>query len=593
MTVLPCRVFLPAVVLGLAAVSGSPVRGDDADVEEPPAVPFAVVNAASVDRMLTEVQYVFDVAERPELMEMIDGLLANIKNLDGVDRSRPFGALFYLDAGLPPTPFPVMYIPVEDEQTLIDTLTFGDNRWKKSGTDETRYDQISRPNLHLKFAHGYAFVCQRGDWVLEEELPEPVSYNEVLSSRYDLAAALRIGSVPQGIRQVFVGFLRASSEAELQQRDDEPLAAYRMRRANGMQTLQFIEKLLTEGDQVILGLDASLDARSAVLELSIEAQPNSEFAEYLTDVSGTRSMFHALADDSQPVTFSVASKLNSWDQEAYREYLSVARDEMTREIEENEPTIPISALHNIFEAVDATLAEGQIDLILQFVAPEPDRFVILGAARIIGAQTAAGALRDLLTAIQALPDADGTIELNAATHQGMILHRLEGENASDNDHRMFGGKPSVYLGFSDQAFWFALGNNPLPQLENAIDLVRESASRAAPPTGSPFRVTLRMNRWMQLPANDRGGRGPSTPRELAEQAFAFEDDDALRIDVRPTEHGARIRLNFDEGFLRFLGMAIGRGYDDNQRRQEQRREEQIRREIERTEQEALEAAGQP
>src|SRR5690606_35498277 len=166
------------------------------DSEEQPPIPFAVVNAASIERVQTEVQYVFDVAERPELLQFFEEAQGAIKYLEGMDRTKPLGALFYLDAGLPTTPFPVAYIPVLDEQKLIDPLTFGDNRWKRSGTDPARYDQISEPKLHLKFAHGYAFICRQGDWVLEEELPEPVTFNEVLTSRYDVAASLRIGSVP-------------------------------------------------------------------------------------------------------------------------------------------------------------------------------------------------------------------------------------------------------------------------------------------------------------------------------------------------------------------------------------------------------------
>lgn len=584
--------LLSALSLVILTVAQGQLGADDtAADEEPPPVPFAVVNAGSVERVLSEVQYVFDVAERPELMEMINGVLQTIKNLEGVDRTKPFGALFFLDAGLPPTPFPVMYIPVVDEQKLIDTLTFGDNRWKKSGTDPTRFDQIGNPKMHLKFAHGYAFICRNGDWVLDEELPEPVAFNEVLTSRYDVSASLRIGSVPKGIRQVFVGFLRANSEAELQQRDDEPLAAYRMRRANGLQTLGFIEQLLTEGDQVTLGLDASMEARSAVLELNIEAQPNSEFADYLTDVSGTRSLFYSLSDDSQPLTISGTWKLNERDKKAYREYLAVAREEGIREIEENEPTIPIVAVRNLIDAVDATLIDGQIDITFQFIAPEPDRFVILAVAKIVGARTAGAALTQLLGAVKELPDNDATIDLNVASHQGISFHRVEGNNASPSDERMFGGKPGMYIGASDQAMWLAIGRDPMPELKQAIDLVRESAARATPPAGgSPLRVTARLNRWMQLQPNDRGGRGPDVGRQLAEQAFAFDDDDALRMDLRPTEHGVRMRLSFDEGFLRFLGMAVGRGYDDNQRRQKERKAE---RELQLLEKSEFDAAGKP
>ena len=559
--------MLIALLLGALLVPWVGLFADDETTDEdvPPPLPFAVVNASSVDRLLTDVQYVFDLVERPELMDLVTDLLGNIKNLEGMDRTKPFGAMFFLDSGLPPTPFPVMYLPVEDEQKLLNTLTFRDNRWKQSGADQTRYDQISRPNLHLKFVDGYAFICRQSDWILDEPLPEPVAYNETLTSRYDVAAAARIGSIPQGIRQVFVGFFRASSEAELQQRDNESDVAYRMRRANGLQVLEFIEQLLLEGDQLTLGLDASSDARSAVVEFSMDAQPDSDFAKYLTDVSGTASMFHALADDTQPLTIAATMKLNERDQKAYREFVDIARDELTREISENEPDLPVGAVERMFDAVDATLLDGQIDVTLQFVAPEPDRFVILAVAKLVGARTAESGFTELMTALKARPDTDGTIDLNVASHAGVTFHRLAGDNASNNDVRLFGGPPTVYVGASDLAVWLAIGQDQMTELKRAIDLVRESAARAAPRvSGSPWRVTIRLNRWMQLEANDRGGRGPSVPRQIAEEAFAHGDDDALRLDVRPTEHGARIRVQFDEGFLRFIGLVVGRQVDQSQ-----------------------------
>ena len=515
--------LLLLLILGTVCVPQSGLVADDEAAEEevPPPNPFAVINAASVDRLLTDVQYVFDLVERPELMDVITGALGNIKNLEGMDRTKPFGAMFFLDSGLPPTPFPLVYIPVDDEQKLLNTLTFRDNRWKPVSGDPTRYDQISAPSLHLKFAAGYAFICRKGDWILDEPLPEPVSFNETLTSRYDVAGAVRIGSIPQGIRQVFVGFFRGSSEAELQQRDNEPEAAYRLRRANGLQMLEFIEQLLLEGDQLTLGLDASSDTRSAVIEFSLDAQPDSDFADYLTDVSGTASMFHALADDSQPLTVAGTWKLNERDQKAYREYLDIARTELSREISENEPDLPVGAVGRMFDALDATLLDGQIDVTFQFIAPEPDRFVILAVAKLVGARTAESGFTEFMTALKARPDTDGTIDLNVSSHAGVTFHRLAGDNASQNDVRMFGGPPTVYLGASDRAVWLAVGQDQMPELKRSIDLVRESAARAAPPaSGSPLRITA--------PAESLDAAGGQRPRRAGPRRSASTGRRSLR-----------------------------------------------------------------
>ena len=50
----------------------------------------------------------------------------------------------------------------------------------------------------------------------------------------------------------------------------------------------------------------------------------------------------------------------------------------------------------------------------------------------------------------------------------------------------------------------------------------------------------------------------------AMQKKAFSgNDDKLRIDFKPTDQGARIQLQFDESFLRLMGIGISRGIDSN------------------------------
>ncbi|MGD9857738.1 MAG: hypothetical protein AB7U20_22575, partial [Planctomycetaceae bacterium] len=429
------------LLMGVALTRGE----DKAATEEPapPPVPFAVINAAGIDRLLTDAQYVAEAAERPELMDWLNQGLGFIGNLDGVDRTKPFGAMLFLDSGFPPIPFPVMYIPVEDERRLLDTMALRGSQWKKTGTADNRYEMIDPPHMKLRFSDGYAFMVRRGDWILDEELPDPVTYNEQLTNRYDVAASLRVGAVPLGIRTVFLGFLRSSTETELQQRDNEPAAAYRIRRANGISLLEALDELLTQGDEIRIGWDASREQRTGVLEFVFNALPDSDYAKHLKSFSGNTTTFHALANDSQPLTFIGSWKLDKREIKAYQEYLLAGKEAL--ELRLTEQGQSITPIGGMYDALSATVEEGFIDVCLQFLAPEPKAFVIRGVIKLKGARTFGAALAELLTQIQGNPDV-GQIDVNFASHQSVMIHRIgdrhEGEDV--NEQRMFGGDPDLF-----------------------------------------------------------------------------------------------------------------------------------------------------
>ena len=49
---------------------------------------------------------------------------------------------------------------------------------------------------------------------------------------------------------------------------------------------------------------------------------------------------------------------------------------------------------------------------------------------------------------------------------------------------------------------------------------------------------------------------------MQKKAFSGNDD-KMRIDFKPTDQGARIRLQFDESFMRLMGLGVSRAMDSN------------------------------
>jgi hypothetical protein len=551
-----------ALALSLTAILAfaNTGRADDAPTEEvtPPPAPVIIVNVASIDRLTTDLAYLFETIERPDITEYLVGMLAYAGDLKGVDRTRPFGMMVFID-GLSPRPTPVGFIPVSDLNDFIETLSLTQAQITESTTGPNRYVISGEgPEMYMQLQKDYVFIAPDED-LIGRDLPNPQSYNATLTSRYDLSVAVRISNISETVRNVFVTFLRAGTQAELQQRDGEPEAEYLIRRANGVATLEGIEQLLLEGDQILLGLDASAERRTGVLEINVDAVPGSEFAGLLANFAGTPTSFAPLLNESAPLSVSGAWKMSERDQTAARDMATGAQLAIARE----EPELGVEGgpIDRLFDAILATIEEGQVDFFAQFATPAPQKFAVIGGLRVVGGQTLGTAIYDLLSTLQEDEDVE-TMELNLEVHQGVTIHRIQGRNTSPEELRIYGGRPSFYLGTSSRYVWFAYGaEDALTTLRGAIDKMATATPEERNRAGlAPFQVVFHVSPWLDLPQPEDPGEFRQQFRELTEQAFET-DNDTLRIESRPTETGIRFRIQVDEGFLKLMALGISTAID--------------------------------
>jgi hypothetical protein len=90
---------------------------------------------------------------------------------------------------------------------------------------------------------------------------------------------------------------------------------------------------------------------------------------------------------------------------------------------------------------------------------------------------------------------------------------------------------------------------------------------------------LRGNFGNRRPSADQIREGLLTWQNMQATAFAG-DDDQVRVDFKPTEQGARLRIQFDESFLRLLGLGVSRALDQNidqERKAAERQQEQSKK----------------
>ncbi|MEZ6055288.1 MAG: hypothetical protein R3C01_01160 [Planctomycetaceae bacterium] len=586
---LPRRLWTGAVVAllcGLLPLAPS-VRADD-DAEAPAPAPVLIFTIAGVDRVMGDAEGVLDSIERGDMKAPLGGLLERVGNLAGIDRTKPFGVVLLLDTEqLPPRPKPIGFVPVSSAADLAKTVGLTGSTMEAVAGEADSY-LLTPPNgdpMAVRIQNGYAYLTDNR-LGLEGPLPDLGTLVDPLAARYDAALSIRFNAVPIGIRQVFVNFLRVSAETELQRRDEEPEAAYLVRRSNGINALELIEQLLTQGEDITIGWDATPEKKTATLEVSINATPDSEFAKYLHDSAGRPSMFTPLQSDDKPLSMSLSWLMNKREKTATTGLFQAAKSQLA--IELPAAALPAGPLDRFFDAVQATIDSGQFDMFVQFAAPEPDKFVFLGGVKVVGGETLGLALGETLNHVIQRVASEGNTETapqiipQADEYEGVVIHKIIPRSIPAQERRVYGGTPEVFVGTSSRIVWFAVGKDEaLPALKGAIDIMRQAPTQPVPAGGNvPFQLTARIAKWIQLPepefpmaegteenpgrsrSNERRAARAKERREVAQEAFS--ETDTLRIEARPTDSGLRIRVRFDEGFLRMMGLQAVRGFERSQ-----------------------------
>lgn len=573
-----------ACSLALLMESGWTARGQEtpADSKAKPLAPLIVVNVAGVEKLVGGANSVLELAGRQDLNDSLNEFLGRAGDLKGVDRTRSFGLMLCLNETNLMRPFVITYVPIDDLDALMDTIGLAPVAITKSEGRDDRFEIETRfRTFYVQKKDKYALVCDNVE-ALDQELPDPGPYSDVLNARYDVAATARIGDVPETIRTVFLTYLRISAETELQQRDNEPEAQYRIRRANGISNLELIDQVLSQGEQITIGWDADAATHKALLEFSVDARPDSEFAKSLESLAGRRSQLHAWMGDKQPLALNVAWELNKREKTAAREWAKVFETEVRRGLDLVENPSPDDAAGRLSAAILATVESGRVDMGLQFVPLSGGTYVLVGAIHVVGTETLATGLREVLQQVSDRPGLE-SVEINALEHRGIAFHKLVGRQSSPQDRQLYGGKPEVLLGSGERMLWFAIGGEEGPRvLKDSIDMVLDTRDKPLEDAAAtaPIQASLHLSPWLRLEPRQSAEEGTDAPvegtaddgtppdapnfrLELARQVFD-ETNDRVQLDVLPSDTGIRVRLRLDEGALRFLGMLMARRIDRTQ-----------------------------
>ena len=580
--------------------------------------PLVSVTFAGADRLLSEAEYIFDAAEQPEgfaaISDRVNGLLDQI---DSFDRSKPAGFMVYLPALIPPIPEVYMYVPISDFQDVSKFVELVLERAPVVGAkqaEEGRYEVIGpRRTWYVLMQGNYAFIPMGGNATpesLDRELPDPSALVGNQARQYDIALTLDIASIPATTRMILTNVLTAGISSQMQQRDEEPDGAYRIRKAEGDRALAALRQLLDECDRIMVGLDVVQEERAVNLDMVIDAIAGTKLFDEIFESTTKPSYFIPLLDDSAAASFSMSSLINDRDKNAYIEMLDGLKTEIVRQIEVNKlGPVPDEngAIGQALTALQTTLDNAHLDAFAQFYADSDDKLAIVGAMRLLDGEAVAAGMQDVFSRLQDVGDFKENVDLKIGygQHQGITFHRLAPKQVPAEFTELFGKSPGLTIGVGERTIWLAAGGElsfdtlqgVMDQLQNALENPQERT------TPANFRMIVNMNQLVEMqqrvagsmqkeqfseieaslaePTPDanpqanspaetgertegRRQRGANSARQAQRREMAgrifretmAEGDDRIEIDFRPTETGGRMRMRLEEGFVKIFGRLV-------------------------------------
>ncbi len=554
------------VLLALTSLSIGSARLLAQDKPKEIAKPVIVFNLASIDKVLSHANFLFKEIERPELMDFLGAGLANIRDFKGVERTKSGGLMIFLADGIFPTPVPVAYVPVSDINEFEQTLATTPLKLQKSEDADDRYFLVPRngQKLAVRLLNGYALIAQDHEQ-LDRNFVDPGEFTASLSNRYDIAISANLKVVSAPVKQLLTNMLRSSTQAGMQQRDNEPDGAYQLRKSQTEGNLHFIESLLLDGEEMTIGAKLEQDNKRAFLEAIVRAKPDSSFAKELTG-EVKPSYFRAAIDHNVPLSVSMTGPFNDFQKKQFAQMLKVGEQEANRGLaklpaDAKPDEIPkLDSTKLLFESVKATVDAGQLDGFVQFFGDPKSDFVIVGGVKLVEGKKFFTGISDILNRVKDTLPENLKLEMSALSHGEAVFHRLSPDKIDAENALVYGDKPSFYFGADNNAAWFAWGGkDAVGKLRETMDKVEESKQHAPKADNLvPFELVLNLSHFTQQRV-EKGKPGPFA--DLAKKSFTQPGSDTLRMDSRPIDNGVRIRIQVENGFLKLIGNGIAKQID--------------------------------
>jgi hypothetical protein len=232
-----------------------------------------------------------------------------------------------------------------------------------------------------------------------------------------------------------------------------------------------------------------------------------------------------------------------------RRLVALARMRVEQRYDARAPEDVRRDIGRLFDALQATLAAGRCEAVLEFLPTPSGHFVLAAAVGIEQVEAVDAAVRGLL------PHARQSAEVRSVTLDcfrigDLAFHRIEGQEVRRRDARLYGDDVALHVAVGRGALWLVFGGG---QTEAALDaLLGEDGSPA--PADAALQLDLHLKPWVELASRlERNTRQRLT--EIAREVLAEGGADAAEVRLTSTSAGAVLQATIGRDYLRLAARA--------------------------------------
>lgn len=562
------RYRIALFTLLVAAATCSFSRPVVAQTTEPAAATGAmktvgVVAATSYNNLVGDINFIGSLADRPELGQMLQGMIAMFtqgKGLDGIDQSKPWGVIVQTDGQ---QFLPVGCIAVTDVDKVL-SIVQGFGAKITDGADGAK--QIALPSgqtLHLKESNGWAYLGQ-SEAALASLPANPEAELSQLAANFDLGAHVAVQNVPEMYRQMAIQAMKSGMEDGLQKKADESDEQFAARRQLAEAQIAQLELAFNEINEVTVGWAIDAKDQKTYFDFAYTVVPGGKLAKQIAGAGTPQTNFAGFYQPDAAATYSFATKADpevmKENIDQLRATMEMMRKQAEKAIDEEEDipdeetrTVIKAALADFMDAFQATLESGQMDGggALQLGA---NTLTLVAGAQIKEPGKFESGLKKLAELAKKEPDFNG-VQWNAANHEGVNFHTLAVPVPAEEGEarQIFGEKVDVAIGIGSDAVYVAVGKDNLDAMNKAIDASKAEPNKEVP----PFEFSASLGQIMQFAATTADDDDKPMIQAIADM---LKNDAQGRDHIRATqtlvENGVKIHFEAEEGVLRAIGKGL-------------------------------------
>ncbi len=548
-------------------------------VEEAPATDtglqtVAVAALAGYDSLMTDLTFVGDLAGRPEIANMAEGMIALFtqgRGIVGLDKSQPIGVMLQTDGV---TFVPIVALPINDLPALLE-LVKGMGITPFDAGDGITEIELPDQTLYLKEGENWTFAAQSAE-ALDSAPADPSTQLAEIAAEYDLGIRLMVQNVPAMYRELALEQLRVGMEEGLERDDNETDEEYELRRKLATSQVDQISDLIEGIDQLTVGLQIGAEDKNLYLDVSMTGVAGTDFGTAMlgyNDVTTDLAGFH---DPSAAMSMYAAANNSPEMIEMQREQIELMMETMSDQMERG--------IDDEMDDLSTTWKEALKSAIPDLMAAYKDLVFAL-KSDIAGNVTAGGGscngilacahkspenLINALKKIEAAQEQDPlpgdvfpSFNWDADKHGEVVLHHimlLIPDGAETEELRgAIGDKVELTLGVGPEHVYAAFGEGRDEKLKKAIDTSASKAGMPVDPAAEMFVSAKQIMAFIEhvLPEEQLA--------EFEEKTQGITDieaeNDRLKVTVWGIENGFRLRYEAEEWILRAIGKVAAAAAD--------------------------------